>query len=111
MFCLLFVSCGNKNKIKIPNDIICQDTMVGVLTDIHLVQASQRLGMPIDSADTGRFTSFEYVWKKHHITENEYKKSLDFYTHNSALLDSIYENVLSDLSKQKAELLAKKHPK
>jgi len=62
-----------------------------------------------DTADTGKHNPFNYVWKKHHITEDDYKKSLDFYTHNPNELDSIYENVLNDLSKQKAELLAKRH--
>jgi hypothetical protein len=111
LFCLLTTSCGNRNKIKIPKDVINQDTMVEVLTDIHLVKASQQLGMVIDTADTAKFTSYNYVWKKHHITEGLYNKSMDFYTHNSSVLDSIYENVLNNLSKQKAVLLAKRRIK
>lgn len=85
--------------------------MVDVLADIHLVKAAQQMGMRIDTADTNRVNPFEYVWKKHHITKDEYEKSLDFYTHNPSVLDSIYENVLNTLSKQKAELLAKRHLK
>ncbi len=85
--------------------------MVSVLTDVHLVQASQQLYIAIDTADTAAFTSFNYVWKKHHITEAEYKKSLDFYSHNPSILDSIYENVLTNLSKEKAELSGKKNLK
>ena len=86
--------------------------MIDVITDIHLVKASQQLGMVMDTADTASFTSFGYVWKKHHISEDEYKKSLDFYSHNLPLLDSMYEKVLNNLSKQKAELLgSKKHSK
>jgi hypothetical protein len=113
MLLLFFVvtSCGNKNKIKIPKDVINQDTMVEVLTDIHLVKASQQLGMVIDTADTGKFTTYNFVWKKHHITEDLYNKSMDFYTHNPGILDSIYENVLNSLSKQKAVLLAKRRIK
>ncbi len=82
--------------------------MVDVLTDVHLVQASQRMSTVLDSADTGTSTSFMYVWKKHHTTEDEYKKCLDFYSHNPAILDSIYEKVLNNLSRQKAMLLGKK---
>lgn len=89
--------------------MISRDTMVDVLTDIHLVKASQQLGMAIDPKDTSHTgTPFDYVWTKHHITQGEYEKSLDFYTHHPAILDSIYENVLNGLSKQRAELLAKK---
>lgn len=111
IFCLFFTSCSHNKKVKIPEDVLCQDTMVEVLTDIHLVKAAQQLNMVIDSADTNKSAPFEYVWKKHHITEDEYKKSLEFYTYNSNMLDSIYENVLNNLSKQKAELLAKRHLK
>jgi len=82
--------------------------MVDVLTDVHLVQASQRMEFVIDSADTGSYTSFDYVWKKHRITEEEYNKCLDFYSHNPKILDSIYERVLNNLNKEKAELQGKK---
>jgi len=111
IFCLLSASCGNGNKIKIPEGILCKDTMVEVLTDIHLVKASQQMGIALDTLDTSRRTPFDYVWKKHHITEEEYNNSLSFYTQNPNMLDSIYENVLNNLSKQKAELLAKRHLK
>ncbi len=88
---------------------MCRDTMVNVLTDIHLVKASQQLGMAINPKDTSHTgTPFDYVWTKHHITQDEYEKSLDFYTHNPGILDSIYESVLNNLSKERAELLAKR---
>ena len=102
-------SCSKKGKVEIPKDVICRDTMVDVLTDIHLVKASQQLGMAINPKDTSHIgTPFDYVWAKHHITQTEYEKSLDFYTHNPGVLDSIYESVLNNLSKERAELLAKR---
>jgi hypothetical protein len=104
-------SCSDSKKIKIPEDVLSRDTMAIVLTDIHLVQASQRLGVVMDTTDTVSYTSFRYVWNKHHITEAEYKKSLDFYTHSPGMLDSIYEKVLTNLSRQKAELSGKEHSK
>jgi hypothetical protein len=111
IFYLFSASCGNGNKVKIPGGILSRDTMVEVITDVHLVQASQRLNIPIDTADTSTSNTFNYVWKKHHITEADYKKNLDFYSHNPSILDSIYEKVLNNLSQQKAELLGKKTPK
>jgi Domain of unknown function (DUF4296) len=111
VFCLFAASCGRGNKMEIPKDVMSRDTMVDVLTDVHLIKAAQQMGMILDPSDTSKTASFEYVWKKHHITEAEYQKSLDFYTHNPAILDSIYENVLNNLSKQKAELLAKRRLK
>ncbi|HTB30906.1 MAG TPA: DUF4296 domain-containing protein [Bacteroidia bacterium] len=97
--------------MNIPKEYLTRDTMIEVITDVHLVQASQRLNIPIDTADTGTATSFNYVWKKHHITEVEYKRSLDFYSHNPSILDTIYEKVLNNLSQEKAELMGKKNIK
>ena len=111
IFSVIAASCGKGNKLKIPKDVLSPDSMVEVITDVHLVQSSQRMNMVIDSSDTGQFTTFNYVWKKHHITEADYKKNLDFYTHNPAILDSIYEKVLNNLSKQKALLQGKLTPK
>lgn len=85
--------------------------MVDVLTDIHLVKAAQQMGMMINPKDTQKVSPFDYVWQKHHITQAGYQKSLDFYTHHPAVLDSIYENVLNNLSKERAELQAKRHLK
>ncbi len=85
--------------------------MVEVMTDVHLMQAAQRMGVNMDTTDTATLMSFQYVWKKHHITETDYKRNLDFYTHNPNILDSIYEKVLDTLSKQRAELLGKKENK
>lgn len=109
--CLFITSCGNGNKVKIPKDVISSDTMVDVLTDIHLVKAAQQMGMVLNPNDTGKVSAFEYVWQKHHITQEEYQKSLNFYTLHPAVLDSIYENVLNNLNKERAELQAKRHLK
>jgi hypothetical protein len=105
--CLMVASCSNKNKAITPVGVLGRDTMASVIADVHLVQASQRMGMVLDTTDTCAFTSTEYVWKKHHITEAEYEKSLDYYSHNTGILDSIYEKVLTNLNRQKAELSGK----
>ena len=105
---LLIYSCSSNDKVNIPADILPPDTMVQVLTDIHLTQASHQMAIPIDTSDTTALITFNYVWKKHHITDSMYKKNLAFYSIHTRLLDSIYEKVLGNLSRQKAELLGKK---
>jgi len=111
IFFLFSTSCSNSNKVKIPADVLCQDTMVAVIADVHLTQASHQMSVPIDSGDTSTLTSFRYVWKKHHISEAEYNKSLDFYSHHPHVLSQIYEDVLKNLSKEKAELSGKYNSK
>lgn len=102
------VSCDNANKVKIPAGIMPRDSMASVLTDVHLVKAARQLGLVLDTADSNGTGTFNYVWKKHRITEQQYAKSLDFYTHHPALLDSVYEDALNNLNKERAQLLAKR---
>jgi hypothetical protein len=113
LFALLSIgllSCHKHNRTKIPADIIQPDSLVQVLTDVHILQATMQLGYPqTDSATTSQ-KAFEALWKKHHITESDYQKDMKFYSYHPELLDSVYDKVLSNLAEQKAELLGHKHP-
>ena len=87
-FCLLF-ACRNSNSDHIPAGIIPPDSMVQVLTDVHIFQARLQLGdYKNDSANVAR-NAFLNVLKRHHLTEAEYKKCTKDYGYQPALWDSI----------------------
>lgn len=115
IFSLLFLailicatSCGRKRVEKIPSGIVVPDTMVKVLVDVHLLQASIQLGIGQDGQDTNTKAAFERIWKKHSMTEDKYNKSIEFYTLHPSVLDSIYDKVINTLSLQKAQLMGNK---
>lgn len=107
----LLFACGKSNSGHIPSGVIPPDSMVQVLTDVHIFQAMLQLGdYRNDSASTLR-SAFLNVLKKHHLTEADYKKCTQYYSSHPALLDSVYEKVLNNLSQLKAEQLGtQKHP-
>jgi hypothetical protein len=106
---LLMLSCKS-NKVTIPKGIEPPDTLVNLLTDVHVLQAMTIVeGTPNLKPNTSDdiLTS---VCRKHHITVADYKKTLGFYSSHIELLDSVYVRVLDTLSKRKAELRGKTQP-
>ncbi len=102
-------SCQSGGFAHVPAGIIVPDSMVTVLTDVHIFQATLQLGYIREDSARLVAKAFDDVLKKHHLTEDEYSKSIKYYSYHTSLLDGIYEKVLSNISQQKAELLGKKH--
>jgi hypothetical protein len=108
---LLYIlsSCHEGTSFSAPSGVIPPDSMVQVLTDVHIFQATLQLGyFKSDSAQVAA-KAFEDILSKHHLTQSEYSKCLEYYCYHPALFDDIYEKVLNNISRQKAELLGKKH--
>jgi hypothetical protein len=106
---LWLLSCNGGKSFSAPAGIIQPDTLVEVLTDVHIFQATIQLGnFQNDSA--GKVNkAFEAILKKHRLSDEEYNRSLKFYSYRPDVFDDIYEKVLNNLSQQKAELMGKKH--
>ena len=109
LLCALF-AC-HKGNVHIPDDVVKPDSMVQVLTDIHIFQATLQLGYFSNDSAAAAKRAFGDILKKHNLTEQQYKKATEFYSYHPALLDSIYEKVINNLSEQKVQLQGtKKHP-
>jgi len=48
-----------------------------------------------------------YVLKDHKVTREKFLESLKFYTDNPALLEEVYDSVITELSRLQAESEAK----
>ena len=77
--------------------------MAAVITDIHLSEAETSLRTFPDSTSSEK-VSFNKIFEKHSITKKQYEESLSFYIDNPELLDSVYTNVLNELSKKQGEV-------
>ncbi|HTA83297.1 MAG TPA: DUF4296 domain-containing protein [Bacteroidia bacterium] len=91
-----------------PSGILSPDTMAKVLADVHLLQASAQFGYSQNTKDTSVQLAYQTLWKKHNLTQNSYDENMHFYCNHPKLLDSVYEKVLSDLNRRKAELMGPK---
>jgi hypothetical protein len=98
-------SCSNSGKSRTPADIMQPDSMASLLTDVHILQASLQLGLVRHDSIIPAPAAFAELWKKHHITQKDYNRYVDYYTRHPRLLDSVYEKVLINVSEEKAKLL------
>lgn len=94
VLCLILLSgCGR------PWGVLSHDEMVEVVLDVHIAEASIKI---LDSS-AKRIERQEYynvVFDKHHITKEQFDKSLDWYSRHPKALIAVYDDV-----KIKAEAL------
>ena len=79
--------------------------MISLLTDIQLIEGAVSKKM-IDRAANKKESSRYYrkAFEKHGITRDQFDESINFYTENPKDMQEIYEKVLVELSKIKADL-------
>ena len=101
--CLFLFSCGRSEKqALIPADVLPKDKMAEVITDIHIAEAEANMRTLPDSASTENL-SFQKIFEAHGISKEQYEKSLSFYMDHPQQLDTVYQNVLNELSKMQGK--------
>jgi hypothetical protein len=98
----ILTSCS-KSAIKIPNDVIQKDSMMFIMMDIHIAEAGVKT-LNADSVAINNKTYYEFIFKKHHVSEEQFRKSLTFYTDNPELLLEIYSKMTEEMSKKETEV-------
>lgn len=101
---IAFACNPSKPEVTLPANIVSKDTMVGILVDVHILEATIDLGIMKSEIDLKQTDKYYSIFKKHNITRKEYDKSLLFYTSHPELLNQIYDNVIAGLSRKQAEL-------
>lgn len=80
---LLVVSC----EVERPDYVIAPDKMQEMLYDYHLVQA---MSSEYASEDYKEKMFFEYVFRKHGITKEDFERSMEWYVRYPKYLRKIY---------------------
>lgn len=99
LFSFLFLFSCKQNSTKIPEGVIPIDSMINIMVDIHLTDAV--LQNPMTQSKIGDIPSnnlYKAVMDKYHTNKERFDKSMDFYSDNLVLLDSMYDNVIEKLS-------------
>jgi hypothetical protein len=105
---LMNFSCKEKKQEKIPANIIGKDTMVHILAEIHLLESS--LGIRIFEEQkivATRNIVKSKIYKQYGVSKERFFSSYNYYTQNSAAIDTIYIDVISEISKRQAEQIKK----
>jgi hypothetical protein len=106
IFLLTLIGCSRfKTGSSTPSGIISQDSMIGILVDIHVADAvaDQRFGA--DKPNRAFINAmYEQIYKNHHITAAQYKESYKYYETHPAEMDKMYEQIITEISKREADI-------
>jgi len=94
---LIVSSCSN--KMPKPDNLISEDTMADILTDLSLISASQGINKRVLEANG--IESKAYILKKYNVDSTQFANSNEYYSNHI----KTYQRIRS---KQKARLNAKK---
>jgi hypothetical protein len=110
---IFFVGCKSDSD-NIPKDIIAKDKMGKIFWD--LIQADQ-FSIQYLVKDTARAKTraetmrlYEEVFRIHHITKDEFKKSFQFYLAHPEITKSMFDSLSTSANRQRIEMF-KNQPK
>jgi hypothetical protein len=96
-------SCGEEIP-PIPDDVLKQQQMTAVLTDVHLAQAAINIKSQTDSTPNNMNDYIAYILKQHGVGKEDFLRSLKFYSNNPDLLEQVYDSVITGLTRMEAEI-------
>ncbi|WP_026899397.1 DUF4296 domain-containing protein [Daejeonella oryzae] len=106
-FILLFfglVLLSACDQQKAPKGIMENKKMVTVLTDVHLMDAYISMIPYNDSVlKQQSLRYYDAIYKKHKISRRDFDKSLEYYSKQPKVLDSMYSQVITNLNKKEKE--------
>jgi hypothetical protein len=103
LFCLSLLGCQSQDNQK-PEDMIPQEKLVRVLADIHTAEAL--IESKVIYPDTALMTynqEQEKIFKKYHITQEQFKDTYNYYLRNLREMDALYEIVVDTLSMRESK--------
>jgi len=99
---LILLSCQNVEKTKKPDNLISEDKMVVVLTDLVLLNSAKNYNRRI-LEETGLQIN-PYIYEKHGVDSMQVAQSLQYYADNARELDKLYRIVKDTLETRKKSL-------
>jgi hypothetical protein len=100
LFILTVAACTEER----PTNILSPETMEAILTDMHLAEGFlNSRPSAIDSLKQLGVGYREAIYKKYQTSHEQFKISFDYYNHHTEELDSIYADVITNLSKLEVE--------
>lgn len=101
-------SCYNENKpqSETPASLLSEEKIVEILTDLQLAEAiiaTKRLEKANQTKES-KDSIYQIVFDHYGITPLQLKENLDYYNTDIEKMETLYEQVLVNLSKQESEL-------
>jgi len=93
--------CKNKEQpVERPQNLIPRQEMINILVDIHLIEASLKTNYnrKLHKDEYTRYY-YNYLYDKYKISRENFDSSLAFYQQNIQSFDTLYADVITELSK------------
>jgi hypothetical protein len=97
-FLFIILGCSGNIK-KLPEGIMTKDQMVAYLIDLQLTEAKiASLKLPEDTVKLFYDQVEKELYKRHHISDSTYLKSISYYLYDVKGIEEIYSAVVDSLS-------------
>jgi hypothetical protein len=98
-------ACQKPEDMAPPRQLIPQNKMVVLLTDIHILEARvDNAGLPTDSARALFRQQQKQLFKQYEVTDSSFRQSYRYYAVHGKDLDDIYTIVIDSLGKREKRL-------
>jgi hypothetical protein len=97
-----FAACQDIEKSEKPENLISEDKMVDIITEISLMQSARNFSKRIFE-NTG-IEGKEYIFEKYDVDSVQFKHSNDYYADNYEIYQRIYDSVKQGFERMKVKL-------
>ena len=95
---IVFTACSEKLPDEVPPNLIDEEQMTTILTDVHLIEGA-RTGFTILGDTTANIRDYyEAMYEKHGVTRKQFDDSFAYYTKHPEQMDRMYEKVIENLT-------------
>lgn len=99
---MLLISCQDIEEVERPKDLIPEQKMVEILTDLSLINSAKNYNKRL-LEQTG-LKPDEFLYQKHSIDSLRLARSTRFYASKSAQIERIYQKVQENLEVMRVDL-------
>ncbi len=101
------MSCDGDESSEIPKNVIPEEKMIEVITEIELTQALIKLKFSVPDTTQGSAINkqelFNQVYKSFNTSEEQFNNSLTYYSEHPKLLMEMYIKVINNLSEKQGD--------
>ena len=101
-----FLLACSSSQESMPEEILSQNEFASILKEVHLAEGGFELQKTNgkEDAQNALVNSYQTIYSNHHIDENKFQETLNYYANHPDELEEIYATVLEELSKERTTL-------
>ena len=97
--CVFLLGCGEKES----KPIIPVDTMVKVLSDVHMAEGAL-LNVRYAIKDSMRLVYYDQIYEIHEISEESFRHDMEYYQDHPKIFEKLYEGIIKNLEARDKEM-------